>query len=37
VLAELGDDDLPVLLAGPTGTAREESLGALLPQAFRLR
>ena len=37
VLAELGADDLPVLLAGPTGAAREESLGALLPQAFRLR
>jgi len=37
VLAELADDDVPVLLAGPTGVAREERLGALLPQAFRLR
>jgi cytidine deaminase len=37
VLAELGADDLPVLLAGPTGAAREDRLGALLPQAFRLR
>lgn len=37
VLAELGEDDLPVLLAGPTGAAREDRLGALLPQAFRLR
>ena len=37
VLAEFAGDDVPILLAGPTGAAREESLGALLPQAFRLR
>ena len=37
VLAEFGGDDLPVLLAGPTGPAQEQTLGALLPQAFRLR
>jgi cytidine deaminase len=37
VLAELAGDDVPILLAGPTGGAREERLGALLPQAFRLR
>jgi cytidine deaminase len=36
VLAEFGADDLPVLLAGPTGAALEQALGALLPQAFRL-
>ena len=36
VLAEFGDDDLPVLLASPTGPADETSLGALLPRAFRL-
>jgi cytidine deaminase len=37
VLAEFAGDDLPVLLAGPTGIAHEQRLGALLPQAFRLR
>jgi len=37
VLAEFGGDDLPLLLAGPTGAAQEQRLGALLPQAFRLR
>jgi hypothetical protein len=37
VLAEFAGDDLLLLLAGPTGVAREERLGALLPQAFRLR
>jgi cytidine deaminase len=36
VLAEFADDNLPLLLAGPTGDAREERLGTLLPQAFRL-
>jgi cytidine deaminase len=37
VLAELGGDDTVVLLASPTGDARELRLGDLLPQAFRLR
>jgi len=36
VLAEFGDDEMPVLLAGPTGAAEQETLGALLPRAFRL-
>jgi len=36
VLAELGGDDLPILLAGPTGAPAKETLGALLPRAFRL-
>jgi len=36
VLAEFGDDDLPVLLASAAGPADETSLGALLPRAFRL-
>ena len=36
VLAELGDDDLPILMAGPSGAPKEERLGTLLPQAFRL-
>jgi len=37
VLAELGGDDLIVLLGSPTGAARRLRLGDLLPQAFRLR
>jgi cytidine deaminase len=37
VLAELADDDALVLMAGPTGAAQQEHLGALLPRAFRLR
>jgi cytidine deaminase len=37
VLAEFGEDQLRVLMAGPTGKAQEQTLGALLPQAFRLR
>jgi cytidine deaminase len=37
VIAELAGDDAPILLAAPTGPAREERLGDLLPQAFRLR
>jgi cytidine deaminase len=37
VLAEFASDDLPLLMAGPTGAAQEQRLGALLPQAFRLR
>jgi len=36
VLAEFGGDDLPLLLAGPTGAAEQETLGQLLPRAFRL-
>jgi cytidine deaminase len=36
VLAEFGADDLPVLLASPTGQVEETHLGALLPRAFRL-
>jgi cytidine deaminase len=35
VLAEFGGDDLPVVIDGPGGT-RETTLGALLPDAFRL-
>jgi cytidine deaminase len=37
VLAEFGGDDTVLLLAGPSGAAREQRLGALLPEAFRLR
>lgn len=37
VLAEFGGDDLPVLLAAPTGAVLERRLGDLLPEAFRLR
>jgi cytidine deaminase len=37
VLAELGEDEMPVLLAGPRGAAERLTLGALLPRAFRLR
>jgi cytidine deaminase len=36
VLAELGAADTEVLIAGPTGAARRTTLGALLPQAFKL-
>src|SRR3954451_7058539 len=32
VLAEFGGDEMPLLLAGPTGAAHEQTLGALLPQ-----
>lgn len=37
VLAELGSDGVRVLLAGPRGPASTTTLGALLPEAFRLR
>jgi cytidine deaminase len=36
VLAELAGDTIPVWLAAPTGRAVERSVGALLPEAFRL-
>jgi cytidine deaminase len=36
VLAELAGDTTPVWLAAPTGRAVERSVGALLPEAFRL-
>jgi cytidine deaminase len=36
VLAELGGADTEVLIAGPRGAARKTTLGALLPQAFKL-
>jgi cytidine deaminase len=36
VLAELSPPGATVLLAGPTGPAREHSLDDLLPHAFRL-
>jgi cytidine deaminase len=34
VLAELGDADTPVLLAGPRGAAEATTLGELLPRSF---
>jgi cytidine deaminase len=37
VLAEFGDADTVVLLAGPRGPGVEHRLGALLPEAFTLR
>jgi cytidine deaminase len=37
VLAEFGDVDTRVLLAGPTGRSEETTLGALLPRGFKLR
>jgi cytidine deaminase len=37
VLAEFAGDDVQVLLAGPTGAPEQETLGRLLPRAFRLR
>jgi len=37
VLAELGEADTPVLLAGPRGAPKQTTLGALLPRAFRLK
>jgi cytidine deaminase len=36
VLVELGDDDTLVLLASPRGAASVRTLGALLPEPFRL-
>lgn len=36
VLAELGDDDLLILLAPPSGPAETRRLGDLLPESFRL-
>jgi len=36
VLAELGDDDLLILLAPPSGPAEARRLGDLLPESFRL-
>ena len=37
VLAEFGNDELAVLLAGPRGSSFEAfTLGELLPRAFRL-
>jgi len=36
VLAELGDAETEVLIAGASGPARRTTLGALLPQAFSL-
>ena len=36
ILAEFNTDNLPVLLAAPTGAVEETPLGALLPRAFRL-
>ncbi len=35
-LAEFGDDEVVILYPGEGGEARETSLGALLPHAFRL-
>ncbi|HLK89386.1 MAG TPA: cytidine deaminase [Polyangia bacterium] len=37
VLAELGDAETEILIAGPTGAAEPTTLGALLPRAFSLR
>jgi len=37
VLAELGNPDTRVLLAGPRGAPEETTLGALLPRSFTLR
>jgi cytidine deaminase len=36
VIAELGDADTEVLLAGPKGAPERTTLGALLPRAFAL-
>ena len=36
VLAELGDAAMPILVARPSGAPRATTLGALLPDAFRL-
>jgi cytidine deaminase len=36
-LAELARDDLAIFIAGPRGAPTAETLGALLPRAFRLR
>jgi cytidine deaminase len=36
VIAELGDAETEVLLAGAKGAAERTTLGALLPRAFRL-
>ena len=36
VLAELGDADTEILIAGPRGAPERTTLGALLPRAFSL-
>jgi len=37
VLAEFGDDELPIWLAAPTGRATKKRLGDFLPEAFRFK